>query len=113
MHSIRPLSDLRIGRGAEYEASVRKLGVSASARITITDYEPNSILAFESKSQIITETLWRFRQLNDNSTEINTTVNRRFPWGPVGVAFGAVISPVLAMAEVKSEQALRQKLELA
>lgn len=110
MQSIQSVNHIPAGLGARFEAAL-KLGVTLRSTIEITGYEQNSLLFTESVSGITNRSSWRFRALEDKLTEIDITLDYRFPGGLAGRAMAKAVEPFIEIAITSSENTLRNNLQ--
>ncbi len=111
IQDIRCVNDIPAGVGSRYEGAI-KLGATLRSSIEITAHEPNRLLATESRSGIVNQSSWRFRELGEELTEIQTTIDYELPGGPAGRLVAKAIEPFISVAVATTERTLRSNLEV-
>ncbi|MUM19749.1 SRPBCC family protein [Mycobacterium sp. CBMA271] len=91
--------------GSRYDMAVR-LGTTIQSTIEVTKREPNALFATESRAGFVSRSTWNFRQISDDTTEIEFNVEYELPGGLAGRMLGKVIEPFVSIALNHSEEAL-------
>lgn len=99
------------GLGAQFEGLFHVTPVKLHSTIEVTEWEQDSVIAFESIKGFRNWSTWRFIAAGPAATTVQVQFSYEMPGGLAGRAMGRVLEPIVAMSVRHSDQALRHHIE--
>jgi uncharacterized membrane protein len=99
------------GLGAVFDATFAVKPVKLSSTIRVTEWEQDSVIAFESVKGFTNWSTWRFAAAGPTSTTIRVTFSYVLPGGLAGRALGKALEPIVGISVRRSDEALRREIE--
>lgn len=106
-----PKGEKDYGLGATYDSAVKIGPKEITSVVEVVEFEEDRLITLKSIEGFRTTSRWRFRTLDDTSTELSVEFTYELPGGLAGKALGMIIEPFAAQAVKASEAALRKDLE--
>jgi uncharacterized membrane protein len=106
-----PVGDKDHGLGAQFEGLFHVTPVKLHSTIEVTEWEQDSVIAFESIKGFRNWSTWRFIAAGPTSTTVQVQFSYEMPGGLAGRAMGRALEPIVAMSVRHSDQALRHHIE--
>ncbi len=106
-----PKGEKDYGLGATYDSAVKIGPKEITSVVEVVEFEEDRLITLKSIEGFRTTSRWRFRALDDTSTELSVEFTYELPGGLAGKALGMIIEPFAVQAVKASEAALRKDLE--
>lgn len=108
---FEPLGAQTSGLGSEFE-TVMQLGPKAmKSKIRATEWVRDEVITLASYEGMVNSSSWRFRAVDDQSTELSVDFRYEFPGGLAGKALAKIVEPAIQVAIRQTEQNLRKAVE--
>jgi uncharacterized membrane protein len=108
---FEPVGDKDHGLGAVFAGIFAVKPVKLSSTIKVTEWEQDSVIAFESIKGFRNWSTWRFIADGPERTTIKVTFSYELPGGLAGRALGKALEPIIAITVRHSDEALRREIE--
>jgi uncharacterized membrane protein len=108
---FEPVGDLDHGLGAEFDGTFSVKPVTLSARIRITQWVANELIAFESIDGFRNWSTWTFHAEGPDRARIDVLFGYELPGGLAGRLLGRALEPVVALTIRRTEETLRHEIE--
>lgn len=112
LSSFRPApGEPEHGLGAVFDAVFSVKPVKLKSTIRVTEWEQDSLLAFESTDGFRNWSTWRFVEEDATHTRVIVDFSYELPGGLAGKALGRALEPVVALSVRHSDATLRKNIE--
>jgi uncharacterized membrane protein len=108
---FEPAGEQTQGLGAVFDATFQVKPVKLHSTIEVTQWEANTVIAFESVKGFRNWSTWRFVADGADRTRIQVVFSYEMPGGLAGRAMGKALEPIVAMTVRHSDEALRREIE--
>lgn len=108
---FEPAGEQERGLGAVFDGTFQVKPVKLSSTIEVTEWEQNTVIAFESIKGFRNWSTWRFFDEGPHRTRIKVTFSYELPGGLAGRALGKALEPIVAVSVRRSDEALRREIE--
>lgn len=109
--AFEPIGELDRGIGATFAGTFHVKPVKLSSTVTVTEWEQDRLIAFESIKGFRNWSTWRFQADGLDRTTIVVTFSYELPGGLAGRALGLALEPIVALSVRHSDEALRREIE--
>ncbi|HZC70217.1 MAG TPA: SRPBCC family protein [Jatrophihabitans sp.] len=99
------------GLGAQFDSTFHVRPVKLHSTIEITEWEQDTVIAFESIRGFRNWSTWNFLAAGSATTRVHVSFNYELPGGLAGRAMGRALEPIVAMSVRHSDHALRREIE--
>ncbi|MBJ8346174.1 SRPBCC family protein [Antrihabitans sp. YC2-6] len=104
-------SEIEYGLGTVYEGGMKLGPKTLGAVFNMDRFEPPNVFHFDYVSGFEVRSLWEFRAIGDEVSELELNLEYVLPGGMAGRALGKIIEPFVAIAVRHSDNTLRKKIE--
>jgi uncharacterized membrane protein len=108
---FKPVGDQDQGLGAEFAGTFQVRPVKLHSTIRVTQWERDTVIAFESIKGFRNWSTWRFFADGPTRTKIDVVFSYELPGGLAGKAMGKALEPIVAVSVRHSDEALRREIE--
>jgi uncharacterized membrane protein len=85
--------------------------VKLSSTIEVTEWEQDSVIAFDSIKGFTNRSTWRFSAAGEEHTKISVVFSYELPGGLAGRAMSRALEPIVALSVRHSDHNLRSHIE--
>lgn len=110
---FEPIGAKDHGLGAEFDGTFQVKPVKLHSTIKVTEWEQDTLIAFESIKGFRNWSTWRFSAAGDTRTTITVKFSYELPGGLAGRMLGKALEPIVALSVRRSDEALRTNIEAA
>jgi len=111
MSKLEPAGDVEHGLGAVYDGAMKLGPTTLHSTVEITEWERHKVIAMTSIKGFVNRSTWRFRPVDDETTELTVDFTYELPGGLAGRVLGKAIEPFVAIAIKHTEHTLREQVE--
>lgn len=108
---FEPVDGKDHGLGAVFEGTFAVKPVKLSSTIEVTEWEQDSVIAFDSIKGFTNRSTWRFTAEGPNRTRVSVVFSYELPGGLAGRAMGRALEPIVALSVRHSDHNLRTHIE--
>lgn len=110
LSSFEPLGEQVEGVGATFEGTFAVKPVTLSSVVRFTEWEKESVIAFESISGFANRSTWRFTAAGPRRTHVDVLFGYDLPGGLAGRALAKALEPIVTASVRRSDAALRREV---